>query len=252
MHIDIVSIFPDLVAHWFSQGVVGRALSQSEKVSIAYWNPRHYSSDKHQRIDDRPFGGGPGMVMQYAPLAKTAHTINKQANSRPLHIATSPQGAVFNQSIANTLSQQTHLVFWCGRYEGIDQRFIDEHIDLELSIGDFVLSGGEIATAIMIDAILRLIPNILGCPASAQQDSFQQKILDHPHYTRPENVGRIPAPEILLSGDHARIERWRMKQALGRTFLHRPDLLEDLELSDEQKCLLTEFLAEHTISGEPS
>ena len=163
----------------------------------------------------------------------------------------SPQGTTFNHELAAELARKPRIALWCGRYEGIDQRFIDEHIDAEISIGDFVLSGGEIAAAIIIDAVLRLIPGVLGDAASAAEDSFHHKLLDHPHYTRPENTAKIRAPEILLSGNHALIARWRLKQALGRTFLHRPDILNQLELSDAQQKLLNEFLTEQHF-GEPS
>ena len=251
MRIDIISIFPDLVQHWFKQGVVGRALEKPDApVSLHYWNPRDYSDDRHQRVDDRPFGGGPGMVMQYEPLARTAAVLNSEGE-KPLHIYLSPQGTTFSHELATVLAEKPRIALWCGRYEGIDQRFIDSHIDAEISIGDFVLSGGEMAAAIIIDAVLRLIPGILGDAASAAEDSFQRKLLDHPHYTRPENIAKIHAPEILLSGNHALIERWRMKQALGRTFLHRPDILNQLELSDAQQKLLNEFLTEQHF-GEPS
>ena len=251
MRIDIITIFPELVRHWFDQGVVGRALAKNDApASLHYWNPRSYSDDRHQRVDDRPFGGGPGMVMQYEPLARTAAAINADGD-KPLHIYLSPQGATFSHELAAELARKPRIALWCGRYEGIDQRFIDEHIDAEISIGDFVLSGGEIAAAIIIDAVLRLIPGILGDVASATEDSFHHQLLDHPHYTRPENTAKIRAPEILLSGNHALIERWRMKQALGRTFLHRPDILNQLELSDAQQKLLNEFLTEQHL-GEPS
>ena len=251
MRIDIITIFPELVRHWFDQGVVGRALAKNDApASLHYWNPRSYSDDRHQRVDDRPFGGGPGMVMQYEPLARTAAAINADGD-KPLHIYLSPQGTTFNHELAAELARKPRIALWCGRYEGIDQRFIDEHIDAEISIGDFVLSGGEIAAAIIIDAVLRLIPGVLGDAASAAEDSFPHKLLDHPHYTRPENTAKIRAPEILLSGNHALIERWRMKQALGRTFLHRPDILNQLELSDAQQKLLNEFLTEQHL-GEPS
>ena len=251
MRIEIISIFPDLVRHWFEQGVVGRALGKADAPArLHYWNPRDYSEDRHQRVDDRPFGGGPGMVMQYEPLVRTAAAVNADGD-KPLHIYLSPQGATFNHELAAELARKPRIALWCGRYEGIDQRFIDEHIDAEISIGDFVLSGGEIAAAIIIDAVLRLIPGILGDVASATEDSFHHQLLDHPHYTRPENTAKIRAPEILLSGNHALIERWRMKQALGRTFLHRPDILNQLELSDAQQKLLNEFLTEQHL-GEPS
>ena len=252
MRIDIISIFPELVRHWFSRGVIGRALNKSDNTPavLHYWNPRDYSDDRHRRVDDRPFGGGPGMVMQYTPLARVADAINADGD-RPLHIYLSPQGSTFNHELAAVLARKTRIALWCGRYEGIDQRFLDEHIDAEISIGDFVLSGGEIAAAIIIDAVLRLIPGILGDVASATEDSFHHQLLDHPHYTRPENTAKIRAPEILLSGNHAHIAQWRMKQALGRTFLHRPDILNQLELSDAQQKLLNEFLTEQHL-GEPS
>ena len=226
MRIDIITIFPELVRHWFDQGVVGRALAKhNAPASLHYWNPRNYSDDRHQRVDDRPFGGGPGMVMQYEPLARTAAAINADGD-KPLHIYLSPQGTTFNHELAAELARKPR-------------------------IGDFVLSGGEIAAAIIIDAVLRLIPGVLGDAASAAEDSFHHKLLDHPHYTRPENTAKIRAPEILLSGNHALIARWRLKQALGRTFLHRPDILNQLELSDAQQKLLNEFLTEQHF-GEPS
>ena len=246
MRIDIITIFPELVRHWFDQGVVGRALAKNDApASLHYWNPRSYSDDRHQRVDDRPFGGGPGMVMQYEPLARTAAAINADGD-KPLHIYLSPQGTTFNHELAAELARKPRIALWCGRYEGLDQRFIDEHIDAEISIGDFVLSGGEIAAAIIIDAVLRLIPGVLGDAASAAEDSFHHKLLDH-----PENTAKIRAHEILLSGNHALIARWRLKQALGRTFLHRPDILNQLELSDAQQKLLNEFLTEQHL-GEPS
>lgn len=246
MYLHFVSIFPELITHWFSQGVVGRAVDKGI-VRTAYWNPREYSDDRFGRVDDRPFGGGPGMVMQYEPLKRIYDAMN-EVGDRPLHVYLSPQGEPFHHDWAAALAQKPALALWCGRYEGVDQRFIDECVDVEISLGDFVLSGGEIAAAVVSDAVIRLLPGVLGDADSAREDSFQQKLLDHPHYTRPENAGRIRAPEILLSGNHARIAKWRLKQALGRTFLHRPDILNQLELSDEQRTLLNEFLAEYNFS----
>lgn len=248
MQIDFVSIFPELIQHWFSQGIIGRAIDK-QILQFAYHNPRIYSANRHGRIDDRPFGGGPGMVMQYKPLAQMAEQLNS-ASPRPFHVYLSPQGIPFKHEIAAELAQKPRLVLWCGRYEGIDQRFIDQHIDAEISIGDFVLSGGEIAAVAVADAVCRLIEGVLGDEQSAYQDSFQNKLLDHPHYTRPEIIDRICAPEILLSGNHALIERWRMKQALGRTFLLRPDIFAELILSQSQQTLLNEFLAETHFSGD--
>lgn len=250
MRIDFVSIFPDLIANWFHQGVVARALKK-KLLAFHYISPRQFSNDRHGRVDDRPFGGGPGMVMRYEPLSRTARAIAAEAETTPFQIYLSPQGNSFNHALAKGLAEKAHLVLWCGRYQGLDQRFIEETIDAEISVGDFILSGGELAAAIVADTVCRLIPGVLGDTASASADSFCDKMLDHPHYTRPENTDRIRAPEILLSGDHARIARWRLKQALGKTFLHRPDLFNQLELSDEQKILLNEFLAEHQISGGP-
>ncbi|UJF25205.1 tRNA (guanosine(37)-N1)-methyltransferase TrmD [Suttonella sp. R2A3] len=245
MQFDLVSIFPEMITQWFEQGVVGRAVAK-ELITINTWNPREYSEDRHQRVDDRPFGGGPGMVMQYAPLAETANAINA-SEPKPFHVYLSPQGEPLTQALAGKLAEQPRLALWCGRYEGVDQRFIDQHIDLEISIGDFVLSGGELAAAVLIDTVSRLIPGVLGDANSAAEDSFQQAIFDHPHYTRPEIAGRIPAPEILLSGNHAHIAKWRLKEALGRTFLQRPDLITRLVLTTEQEALLAEFLQEYHI-----
>ncbi|MBR1375700.1 MAG: tRNA (guanosine(37)-N1)-methyltransferase TrmD [Cardiobacteriaceae bacterium] len=266
MRIDFVSIFPELIRNYFQEGVVARAIKE-EILDFRYHNPRQESTDKHHRIDDRPFGGGPGMLMQYAPLAKTAEKINAeifQQNQKPLHIFMSPQGEKFTQTWAKEFAELDNLVLWCGRYEGVDQRFIDKYIDLEISLGDFVLSGGEIAAICVADAVSRLIDGVLGCSDSALEDSFSQaNLLDCPHYSRPEtldtseygtnlqaDIDKIRAPQILLSGDHAKIARWRMKQSLGRTFLLRPDLIAELNLTVEQKSLLAEFLTEHNIYGE--
>lgn len=243
MQIDFITIFPDLIRQWFAQGVIGRA-EKNGILNFVYHNPREYSDDRHGRIDDRPFGGGPGMVMQYAPLARTAEQLNNDGGERPFHIYLSPQGDTFNHDIASKLAEKPRIALWCGRYEGIDQRFIDKHIDAEISIGDFVLSGGEVAAVIVSDAVCRLISGVLGDEMSAKEDSFHDCLLDYPHYTRPEKADKIPAPEILLSGNHACITRWRLKQALGRTFLQRPDLISKLELSAAQQALLNEFLAE--------
>lgn len=254
MHIDFVSIFPNLIAHWFTEGVVGRAIDAGI-ISVDYHSPRKYSDDRHGRIDDRPFGGGAGMVMQYLPLARLYHHLNQSAqhNNEPIfHVFLSPQGTPFHQGLAKALAQKPRLALWCGRYEGVDQRFIDAHIDLEISLGDFVLSGGEIAASVVADAVCRLVPNVLGDAQSAEADSFQHNLLDYPHYTRPQNIGIIAPPEILLSGNHAHIARWRLKQALGRTFILRPDLFDKFRLNDEQIQLLNEYLAEYPpINGEP-
>lgn len=251
MRIEVISIFPELVEHWFSQGVVGRALKNSAPAEIVYHNPRHFSDDKHGRIDDRPFGGGSGMLMQYQPLARIAHQLNHDEHGkalcereRPFHVFLSPQGVPFHHNLAKALSEKPRLAFWCGRYEGIDQRFIDQHIDLELSLGDFILSGGEIAAAVVIDSVLRLLDGVLGNESSAKEDSFHQQLLDCPHYTRPEVADTMRVPEVLLSGNHAKIADWRLQQSLGQTFLRRPDIFTNLQLSKKQTALLNAFLQE--------
>ncbi len=251
MRIDFVSIFPDSIANWFNQGVIARAVKK-KVLLFNYLDLRRFSDDRNGRIDNRPFGGGPGMVIRYEPLARAARALANETETTPFQIYLGPQGERFDHTLAEALADKAHLVLWCGRYEGLDQRFIEQTIDAEISVGDFVLSGGEMAAAIVADAVCRLIPGVLGDPASAREDSFHDKILDHPHYTRPENTGKMSVPEILLSGDHARIARWRLKQALGKTFVQRPDLFVQLQLNDEHKTLLNEFLAEYTISGEPS
>ena len=247
MKIEVISIFPTLVEHWFQQGVVGRALGRV--AQLRYHNPRDYSSDKFGRIDDRPFGGGSGMLMQYEPLTRIAEALRRENDPEtpgPFNIYLSPQGVPLQQDLIQALAQKPHLAFWCGRYEGIDQRFLDRYIDLEVSLGDFVISGGEMAAAVMIDAILRQIDGVLGNQQSAQEDSFQQGLLDCPHYTRPEIVDRMRVPPVLLSGNHGEIQRWRLQQALGATFLRRPDIFNRLQLSDKQMALLNDFLKDLT------
>lgn len=244
MQIDFISIFPKLIANWFEQGVIAGALKR-EIIKINFFNPRDFSDDKFGRVDDRPFGGGAGMVLQYQPLIKIFDHINQSNNQKPLHILLSPQGEKFDQNWAKKLAEKSHICLWCGRYEGIDQRFIDNCINLELSVGDFVLSGGEIAASAIADSIFRLIPGVLNDENSAQNDSFQNGLLDYPNYTRPEKIGIMCAPDILLSGNHKKIANWRLKQALGRTFLLRPDLFDNLILNDQHISLLNQFLQEN-------
>ena len=224
-------------------GVVGRAL-KSGLVSLDLENPRDYADDAHRTVDDRPYGGGPGMVMKFEPLAKAlaAARASMPDGSPVVHL--SPQGEVFDQAVARRYSALPGIVLLASRYEGVDERLIESEVDAELSLGDFVLSGGEIAAMAVIDAVVRLLPGALGDEESADQDSFVRGLLDCPHYTRPEVVDDKTVPEVLLSGNHARIARWRHKQSLGRSYLRRPDLLEKLELDDEQRKLLDEFLKE--------
>lgn len=243
MQLQVVTLFPDMVLTIAEYGVVGRAAKRG-LISLECQNPRDFTVDAHRTIDDRPYGGGPGMVMMYEPSAAAIASAkdNLPAGSPVLYL--SPQGAVFDQATAQRLAGLPGLVLLAGRYEGIDERLIESQVDEELSLGDFVLSGGEIAAMVVIDAVARLLPGVLGDAASASQDSFMDGLLDYPHYTRPEETDGRRVPEVLLSGDHARIAKWRYQQALGRSFQRRPDLVEKLELNDEQQKLLDEYLEE--------
>ena len=243
MHFDVITLFPEMVATIAEYGVVGRA-QRNGLVTLDSENPREHTSDVHRTVDDRPYGGGPGMVMKYEPLAGAAAAARKRAPAGSPLVYLSPQGRVFDQATARRYAELPGVILLAGRYEGVDERFIDAEVDEELSLGDFVLSGGEIAAMAVIDAVVRLLPGVLGDDESAAQDSFMQGLLDCPHYTRPEEVDGRTVPEVLLSGDHADIARWRLKQALGRTYERRPDLIEKLELNEEQRALLDDYLKE--------
>jgi len=244
MQIRIVSLFPDMVETVAEYGVVGRA-SERGLLSIGCLNPRDFTDDVHRTVDDRPYGGGPGMVMKFGPAAAAIRAARRVVPEGSPVYCLSPQGSVFDQASAKRLSRMPGLILLAGRYEGIDERLIEAEVDEELSLGDFVLSGGEIAAMAVIDAVVRLIPGVLGDEDSAGQDSFSEGLLDCPHYTRPEEIEGRQVPTELLSGDHARIARWRHKQALGRSYLRRPDLVEKLSLDSEQQALLDDFLEEH-------
>ncbi|KAF3977953.1 MAG: tRNA (guanosine(37)-N1)-methyltransferase TrmD [Methylococcales symbiont of Iophon sp. n. MRB-2018] len=227
-----------------SYGVTGKAIEQS-KVGLSVWNPRDYAKDKHRTVDDKPYGGSPGMVMKYQPLADAVNNAkNSHRNSDCKVVYLSPQGKQITQNLLAQASQQSQLILVAGRYEGIDERFVESVCDEEWSLGDYVISGGELAALIVIDAITRLIPGVLGDENSAKQDSHVDGLLDFPHFTRPEqgNLGKVPS--VLLSGHHQAIERWQMQQSLGRTALRRPDLLEKKVLTVEQDALLNAFLNE--------
>ena len=245
MHIGVVSLFPQMVSAIGEYGVVGRAATRG-LISLGFENPRDHTNDAHRTVDDRPYGGGPGMVMKYEPVAAAIESAKGKAPDGCPVVYLSPQGQVFDQAMAKRFSALPGLVFLAGRYEGIDERLIETHIDEEVSLGDFVLSGGEIAAMAMIDAVVRLLPGVLGDDESAAQDSFMEGLLDHPHFTRPEEVAGSKVPDVLLSGDHAKIAKWRYKQALGRSFVRRPDLLKKLDLDDEQQTLLDEYLKEQS------
>lgn len=245
MQLAVVSLFPQMFDAITEYGVTGRAVKKGH-LDIHYLNPRDFTQDKHRTVDDRPYGGGPGMVMKVEPLQQAIRAAKNTIGEQAKVIYLSPQGRQLKQSDLNQLATNTQsVVFVAGRYEGIDERLIEQEIDEEWSIGDYVLSGGELAAMVMIDGLARLLPGVLGDDESAQQDSFMTGLLDHPHYTRPEELNDQSVPEVLLGGDHEAIRQWRLKQSLGRTWLRRPDLLEKEQLSDEQQALLEQFIAEH-------
>ena len=248
MKIAVVSIFPDMVRTVAEYGVVGRALER-DIASLWIEDPRDYATDAHRTVDDRPYGGGPGMVLKYEPTAAAIRAARSTAPEGSPVICMSPAGRPFDQRKAESLAASPGVILLAGRYEGIDERLIEEEVDEELSLGDFVLSGGEIAAMAVIDAVVRLLPGVLGDEDSASQDSFAEGLLDYPHYTRPEEIEGRKVPAVLLSGDHARIARWRYKQALGRSFMRRPDLVKKLKLDREQQKILDEFLREQGNPG---
>ncbi|MBU0455217.1 MAG: tRNA (guanosine(37)-N1)-methyltransferase TrmD [Gammaproteobacteria bacterium] len=243
MKIGIITLFPELFSalHF---GVLGRAIEQ-QRIDIQLLNPRDFTHDKYHTVDDKPYGGGPGMLMKVQPLQDAIQKAKKQLGTSTKVIYPSPQGKQFDHSAAKQFSTKDSLIFVAGRYEGIDERLLQTEIDEEWSIGDYVLTGGEFPILVMIDALSRFIPGVLGDPESALQDSFANGLLDHPHYTRPEIIHGLHVPKVLLSGAHFSIDRWRMKQALGRTWLKRPDLIHQKSLTNEQKMLLEEFIQDY-------
>ncbi len=244
MRIDCVTLFPDMVREVARWGVTGRAVARGI-LELGTWNPRDYATDRHRTVDDRPYGGGPGMVMAVGPLRRAIRAARQAAPDGAPVIYLSPQGRRLDQAGVRELAARPGLILVSGRYEGVDERVIETDVDEEWSIGDFVLSGGELGAMVIVDAVCRLLPGALGDAESAARDSFSEGLLDHPHYTRPAREGGRTVPEVLLGGNHGAIERWRRKQALGRTWLRRPELLEDLELDEEQRGLLDEFIREH-------
>lgn len=241
MRIHVVSIFPGMYSAVTDEGVTARAFDAG-LLELALWNPRDYTDDAYRRVDDRPYGGGPGMVMMAQPLAsavEAARAAVRHAGAPVVYM--SPQGRVLDQAAVQRYASLDEVILVAGRYEGVDERFVREYVDEECSIGDYVLSGGELATMVWIDAVARLQPGVLGNEDSAGQDSFNNGLLDCEHYTRPERFQGAGVPPVLLSGDHAAIRRWRLKSALGRTWLRRPDLLREAALSEEMERLLEEF-----------
>lgn len=243
MNISVVTLFPEMFTAVSASGITGRAIATG-LVSLSFANPREFTQDKHRTVDDKPYGGGPGMLMKVAPLKAAIESAKAAAGPDCEVIYLSPQGIPLTQQILTDLAERPGLVLVAGRYEGIDERLIEHEIDAEYSIGDYVLSGGELPAMVLIDGITRLQPGAVGDNQSVQEDSFSDGLLDHPHYTRPETVDGLEVPAVLLGGNHAEIRRWRLKQALGRTFLRRPDLIERRNLSADEKVLLAEFEAE--------
>ncbi|MFV0476613.1 MAG: tRNA (guanosine(37)-N1)-methyltransferase TrmD [Parahaliea sp.] len=251
MRIAVVSLFPEMFTAVTAYGVSGRAVKQGV-VTVSHTNPRDYTCDRHRTVDDRPYGGGPGMLMKVEPLRQAIVAARRQVTieagggfdeKAAAHVVyLSPQGRRFDHRRAVELAQKSALVLVAGRYEGVDERLIEAEVDEEISIGDYVLSGGELAAMVVVDAVTRQLPGVLGHVASAQEDSYANGLLDCPHYTRPEVFDDRAVPEILLSGDHEKIRRWRLQQALGRTYERRPDLLTGRTMTSEEEVLLADFL----------
>lgn len=243
MRIDVLTLFPDFIRDSGALGVIGRAQERG-LLTVHPWNPRDFAEGNYRRVDERPFGGGPGMVMLIEPLRATLHAARAAAPEPARTIYLSPQGARLTQHRVRELAALPRVILLCGRYEGVDERLLQREVDEEISIGDYVLSGGELAAAVLIDAIGRLQDGALNDAESAAQDSFEDGLLDCPHYTRPEREGDDTVPAVLLSGDHAAIRRWRRQQSLGRTWLRRPDLLARLKLANEDRALLEDFVSQ--------
>lgn len=251
--IGVVCLFRELIDPVTHCGVVGRACERG-LVSVEQSSPRDFTSDRHRTVDDRPYGGGPGMVMRYEPVRDAVHSLRGRLPEGSPALLLSAQGRPFDQNMARSLAAGPGMLLVAGRYEGIDERIAAAQVDEEVSVGDYVLSGGELAAALVIDAVTRLLPGVLGSEESSRQDSYMNGLLDCPQYTRPESADGLRVPAVLLGGDHAAIRRWRLKQALGRTWLRRPDLLEHRPLGAEERQLLDEYRAEHAdaLGGEIS
>lgn len=240
MKCGVVTLFPEIIQN-LQYGITGRAI-ENKLLELNCWNPRDYASDKYGSVDDKPYGGGPGMVMMVDPIRAAINAAKQQMGNAAKVIYVTPQGRKLDHAGVMELSCQENLIFLAGRYEGIDERLLTLEVDEQWSIGDYVLSGGELAVCVMLDAIIRQLPGALGDDDSAQQDSFVAGLLDYPHYTRPETVAELTVPKVLLSGDHRAIATWRLQQALGKTWRYRPDLLEQYKLNDEERLLLNAFI----------
>ncbi|MDZ5711698.1 tRNA (guanosine(37)-N1)-methyltransferase TrmD [Jeotgalibacillus haloalkalitolerans] len=240
MKIDILSLFPAMFDGVFGESILKKA---AEKGAVKYTvtDFRQFANNKHNSVDDYPYGGGAGMVLKPEPIFRAVQHLTEKTDSSPRVVLMCPQGERFNQKKAEELSKEEHIIFICGHYEGYDERIREHLITDEISIGDFVLTGGELGAMVVTDSVVRLLPEVLGNDESAVKDSFSSGLLEHPHYTRPADYEGMKVPEVLLSGNHARIEEWRMKESLRRTYTRRPDLLEQMELSDQQLKWLKEF-----------
>ncbi|MFC1204735.1 tRNA (guanosine(37)-N1)-methyltransferase TrmD [Pasteurella multocida] len=245
MLVGIISLFPEMFKAITEFGVTGRAVKQN-LLQVRCWNPRDFTHDKHKTVDDRPYGGGPGMLMMVQPLRDAIQAAKAEVGEGTKVIYLSPQGRKLDQAGVKELAQHQKLILLCGRYEGIDERLIETEVDEEWSVGDYVLTGGELPAMTLIDAVARFIPGVLGKQASADEDSFAEGLLDCPHYTRPEVLDGLAVPPVLMSGNHEEIRKWRLRQSLERTWLRRPELLESLALTDEQRKLLKQIKAEHS------
>lgn len=243
MNFDVLTLFPEMFVGPLKASIIGKARANG-LLGINVWNIRDFALDKHRIVDDTPYGGGAGMVLKVDVLARAIEAVRGHSTAPVIYL--SPQGQVFNQQIAAELAKQPRLVLLCGHYEEIDERVRQEWVDRELSIGDYVLTGGELPAMVVIDAIARLLPGVLGDETSSEQESFQDGLLDFPHYTRPASFRGLDVPEVLLSGHHELIRRWRLKEALRRTWLRRPDLLKTKELSTEELLILQELEEEYS------
>ncbi len=248
MHFEVVTLFPELVAQVGRFGVVGRGLERG-LLRLQTTDPRDFAADAHRTVDDRPYGGGPGMLMKVEPLRSAIRAARARLPEGSRTVFLSPQGRVFNQAVAREYRQLPGLLLVAGRYEGMDERLVGMEADETLTVGDYVLSGGELPAMLVVDAVARLVPGVLGDENSSAEDSFSDGLLDCPHYTRPEMVEGMRVPAVLLSGDHAAIRRWRLQQSLGRTWTVRPELLAKRGLSAEERQLLDEYIAERATDG---
>jgi tRNA (guanine37-N1)-methyltransferase len=244
LRVGVITLFPEMFTALTDHGITSRALRE-KRWQFSSWNPRDFATDKHRTVDDRPYGGGPGMVMMVEPLRQAIHAAKAELGKNAKVICLSPQGRKLDHAGVSELANSQELILIAGRYEGIDERLLQLEVDEEWSIGDYVLSGGELAAMVLLDAVVRTLPGVLGHSQSAVEDSFVAGLLDCPHYTRPENYEGLVVPDVLLGGNHEAIRRWRLKQSLGRTEERRPDLLEKLELTKEQKLLLDDYRKEN-------